>query len=334
MSLQAAIRAHRAPPHASRSRAAKIGSKGKAHLPGSLAGVPSQLQRKAVVGPANDTHEREADQVAAAVTSGAKVLTISPLGRTPIQREATTAGSGGAQGATQAVQAVSGTGRPLAPEKADRFSAQLRHDLGDVQIHEGQEIDRAANQIGAHAYTYGRDIALASGAAAAGSTARDRLMAHELTHVVQQSGGNRIIQRETAEGEDTDQDVDDAPRATDYRRIELLFTGSELIVMGDGQEILRFDGDSGRPVPISQEDADACGANADTDTYLNDPRFTGITDKGPIPEGRYTLSAPRIMEYSTGEQLDLLLSGIVGTDHVTVQGRSIHSGDWGLGACN
>ncbi|OMQ30169.1 DUF2778 domain-containing protein [Ensifer sp. 1H6] len=146
-------------------------------------------------------------------------------------------------------------------------------------------------------------------------------MAHELTHTLQQTSGEQIIRR----------DPDGERKATDFKKVEMVFNGEELIVYGDGEEIMRYDGDSGRPITVTEEDAEACGADVDTDTYLNDRRFTGIKDKGPIPEGTYTFSPPGIAEFSAGEQWDLLVGGILGDMNVTIQGQSIHSGDWGAG---
>ena len=330
MSLRAAIRARRAAPHAARTRNASSGAEAKMRLPGSLSGVPGQVQRKPVVGAAGDAYEREADQVSAAVTAGAQAPAITPLGAAPIQRDGS--GGAGAQGAASAAQAVAQGGRGLSAAEVGQFGPRFGQDFSDVRVHQGPDVDRAAAGIGARAYTLGQDIAMASGAYNPGTQQGDRLMAHELTHVVQQAGGSQTIQREEGDGDDEAANAsDDEPKATDYRRVELLFNGSELIVMGDGTEVMRFDGDSGRPISITEEDAEACGADADTDTYLNDPRFVGIKNKGPIPEGRYTLNPPGITEYSFGEQMELLFSGIFGSDSINIQGSSVHTGDWGEG---
>ena len=45
---------------------------------------------------------------------------------------------------------------------------------------------------------------------------------------------------------------------------------------------------SGNPTRLDPKDAAACGADPATDSYMDDPRFVGIHDKGPIPAGRYT----------------------------------------------
>jgi len=53
-----------------------------------------------------------------------------------------------------------------------------------------------ALSLGAEAFTYGSDIYFAPGRYQPGSTNGERLLAHELTHVVQQAGGNPSVQRD------------------------------------------------------------------------------------------------------------------------------------------
>ncbi len=324
MSLHAALRARRSMSRAARNRRASTGSEPKMRLPGSLGAVPGLLQRKPVVGPADDAYEREADRVAGTVAMGGSAGAVTPMTAASVQREGGGAGrrtGGGASGAATAATAVSSGGRALSAAEASFFAPRFRQDLSHVRVHEGPQVDQAAAAIGARAYTLGNDIALAKGEYTPGTAEGRRLMAHELTHTLQQTAGEQTI-RCAPDGE---------RKATDFKKVTMVFNGEELIVYGDGEEIMRYDGDSGRPIKITEEDAKACGADADVDTYLNDRRFTGIKDKGPIPEGVYTLSPPGITEFSTGEQLDLLFSGIVGAMNVTVQGQSIHSGDWGAG---
>lgn len=319
MSLRATLRARRSTPRAARNRSGATGSEPKIRLPGSLGGVPGALQRKPVVGPANDAFEREADQVASTVAMGGAAQAVTPMMAASVQREG--AGTGGAAGAATAAKAVSSGGRVLSASEAGFFAPRFGQDLSHVRVHEGPQVDQAAAAIGARAYALGNNIALASGEYTPETADGRRLMAHELTHTLQQTTGERTIRR----------DPDGDRKATDFKKIEMVFNGEELIVYGDGEEIMRYDGDSGRPIRITEEDAKACGADVDIDTYLNDKRFTGIKDKGPIPEGTYTFSPPGIAEFSAGEQWDLLVGGILGDMNLTVQGQSIHSGDWGAG---
>jgi hypothetical protein len=83
----------------------------------------------------------------------------------------------------RAQQSFTGTGRPVDPVLRTRMEQHLGHDLADVRIHEGPQVRVAATGLGAEAYTIGRKVALAPGPV----SDRAALLAHELTHVVQQS---------------------------------------------------------------------------------------------------------------------------------------------------
>jgi hypothetical protein len=318
-------------------------------LPGSLSAIPGRHQRRGLrcaasewqkflaprleVGPADDVYEREADQVADRVVADETALplpAVAPVSRGTSQAGPQASGRNGAAGtpasvAQHAATAVATGGQALGATERAFFEPRFGRDLSDVHIHTGPKADRAARAIGAEAYTYGTDIAFASGHFAPEKREGARLLAHEITHVMQQTGGDNTIRRQSASG------GSDEVKATDFSKIEMLYNGEELIVSGDGTELFRYNADSGRPIRITREHAQECGADARVDTYLNDARFTGIKDMGPIPAGVYTLSPPRIEEYSAGEQTDLLLSGIFGADKVTIGGRSVHSGDWGAG---
>ncbi|SCL34940.1 hypothetical protein GA0070624_5124 [Micromonospora rhizosphaerae] len=116
-----------------------------------------------------------------------------------------------------------------------------------------------------------------------------------------------------------------------YTTISMEFDGTDLIVYGDGTEVFRTSAQSGRPVVLREQDAKAAGANPVTDTYLNDKRFVGVKDYGPIPEGTYTFRPAGIERFDFGERMKLQLGGVFGAGDVTVQGRRIHAGDWGTG---
>lgn len=85
-----------------------------------------------------------------------------------------------------------GSGRPLPPSARAPIERGLGADLGHVRVHDDAAARRAADDLGARAFTHGSDIYLGSG-----HSSRDvGLMAHESTHVVQQAGGSGMVQRE------------------------------------------------------------------------------------------------------------------------------------------
>jgi hypothetical protein len=81
-----------------------------------------------------------------------------------------------------------GAGEPLDPASRAFFEPRFGRDLGDVRIHRDAQADAAATGIGALAFTLGSRVAFAAGQHQPASATGRRLLAHELTHVVQQRG--------------------------------------------------------------------------------------------------------------------------------------------------
>ncbi len=81
---------------------------------------------------------------------------------------------------------VPGSGRPLPSSIREFFEGRFEADFSDVRIHTGAEAAQSARSLRARAFTVGRDIVFAAGRYAPGTEAGARLLAHELTHVVQQ----------------------------------------------------------------------------------------------------------------------------------------------------
>jgi len=78
-----------------------------------------------------------------------------------------------------------GSGSGLASGFRSQMEGAFGADFGDVRIHQGAQADTLNRQLTAKAFTTGNDIFLRSDA----STGDSHLMAHELTHVVQQRSG-------------------------------------------------------------------------------------------------------------------------------------------------
>ncbi|MEL6349974.1 MAG: DUF4157 domain-containing protein, partial [Myxococcota bacterium] len=87
------------------------------------------------------------------------------------------------------VAALLGGGHPLPKADQARFSAAMDHDFSHVRIHTGAQAAQAAAALSAHAFAVGTDIFFGPGQFAPGSSQGDRLLAHELTHVIQHDDG-------------------------------------------------------------------------------------------------------------------------------------------------
>lgn len=82
------------------------------------------------------------------------------------------------------VQEVLNTpGRPLDPEARAFMEPRFGQDFSHVRVHTDAQAAESANAVNAHAYTVGRDIVFGPGQYSATSRG---LLAHELTHVMQQ----------------------------------------------------------------------------------------------------------------------------------------------------
>ena len=169
-----------------------------AHAPALAAAKASQpkpvIQRKARLGAENDPLEREADRAAATVMAGGDILALSRSGMAAQRKCAhceeeekkTVRRKGGGPAAQTSIDAAASAvrsgGAPLTPAQRAYFEPRFGHDFSAVRLHTDTRAQRAAEGIGARAYTYGSAISLAAGETA------DALLAHELAHVVQQSG--------------------------------------------------------------------------------------------------------------------------------------------------
>lgn len=89
----------------------------------------------------------------------------------------------------QRIQERRGSGNPL-PEAIQRHLEQgLNHDLSGVRIHDDSEADTLAKGVNATAFTSGKDIYFQSGKFNPNTQSGLELLAHEVTHTVQQSKG-------------------------------------------------------------------------------------------------------------------------------------------------
>lgn len=82
-----------------------------------------------------------------------------------------------------------GSGQPLDTALQKQASKTMGRDLSGVRVHTSPEAHDLSHQLGAKAFTTGRDVFFREGAYDPHSSGGRELVAHELTHVVQQSSG-------------------------------------------------------------------------------------------------------------------------------------------------
>lgn len=83
-------------------------------------------------------------------------------------------------------QVLGSPGAPLDAQTRAFMEPRFGQDLGAVRVHTDAMAAESAAAVNAHAFTVGRDIVFASGRHAPRTGEGQRLLAHELTHVMQQ----------------------------------------------------------------------------------------------------------------------------------------------------
>jgi outer membrane protein OmpA-like peptidoglycan-associated protein len=161
-----------------------------------------RLQAKLTIGASNDPLEQEADRVADQVLAAPAHSALS--GAVPhIQRFVGQQRTEDAGTATASVDRVlSGSGSPLDPAIQQDMGQRFGHDFSQVRVHTDLAAKQSAQDINAHAYTVGHNIVFGAGEFAPGSHEGRKLIAHELTHVVQQTGaaGMNVCQSKDKRG--------------------------------------------------------------------------------------------------------------------------------------
>jgi hypothetical protein len=164
------------------------------------------VQTKLTVGAAEDAHELEADAVARQVVERLRSSASDsptpavhgvagsldepePLARR-IQRRAQIGTEGGDldDDTASSITSAMGGGRPLESTTRQSMESAFGADFGQVRVHTGETSTALNRQLQASAFTVGRDIFFRSGVPDAASDSGRELLAHELTHVVQQGG--------------------------------------------------------------------------------------------------------------------------------------------------
>jgi hypothetical protein len=183
-----------------------------------------RVQAKLKIGKPDDEYEREADRVADQVmrmhvplmqesTLGfvrpsdrqiqrACVVCDEELHRQPLEEEEEEEILQTKENPNQAPQVTSqltgqinnihGRGRPLPESVRAFFEPRFGYDFRAVRIHTDTQAANMAQTVKAKAFTIGRDVVFGTGQYSQGTTEGKRLLAHELTHVVQQVGDTPI----------------------------------------------------------------------------------------------------------------------------------------------
>jgi hypothetical protein len=108
-----------------------------------------------------------------------------------------------------------GAGQSLDEGISAKAGQTMGQDFSDVTVHTDAQSDQLSKQLGAKAFTTGNDIFFREGTYNPGSEAGQRLIAHELTHVVQQGASAPSVQGKMAVNDPNDQYEAEADHVAD-----------------------------------------------------------------------------------------------------------------------
>ncbi len=166
----------------------------------------ARVQAKLSIGAPGDAFEREADSMADRVVQRKLAGPVSAVGSTvqakcsacqheeeKVQRQILQASgqesAGSVPGSVEQHLHTGHAGHSLPPPLQAQMEEAFQSDFSSVRIHTGGHAEQLNRELNARAFTHGSNIYFNAGEFNPGSQAGQHLLAHELTHVVQQSGG-------------------------------------------------------------------------------------------------------------------------------------------------
>ncbi len=245
---------------------------------------PPVIQAKLKIGAPGDKYEQEADRVAAKVvqqinrpapvskTQGEVVqgkeegLRMKPMPaiteleampedddlqmKPMVQRREAIGGGEASRSLSGEINQARGGGQPLETGLQQSIGQAMGADFSGVRVHTDTQADRLNQSLSSRAFTTGRDLFFKKGEYQPGSRGGQELIAHELTHVVQQNGEERVkyktsylttqklesdrnrIQRRVLDIQNDDDIVRNAALSTRQRR----FSVDEPLMHGDNRQ--------------------------------------------------------------------------------------------------
>jgi hypothetical protein len=93
-------------------------------------------------------------------------------------------------------EVLNSPGQSLDTDTRTLMEPRFGHDFSGVRVHTGAVAEQSAREVNANAYTLGHNIVFGAGQLAPETHEGRRLIAHELTHTIQQERTNHNIQRQ------------------------------------------------------------------------------------------------------------------------------------------
>jgi hypothetical protein len=97
------------------------------------------------------------------------------------------------------IASIDGKGQAMSATSQSFFGSRMGYDFSDVKVHTGKEASDSAKELNAKAYTIGSHVVFGEGQYNQESAEGKKLMAHELTHVLQQNSENQLRRKSIPE---------------------------------------------------------------------------------------------------------------------------------------
>ena len=150
---------------------------------------PQPIQRKLTEG--ETEQEAEATETEIAEKSNAPA---SPEDGDNVQREGGKTGGVASSEIESKINSAKGSGQALAPDLQGKMGEAMGADFSGVKVHTDGEADRLNRSLESKAFATGKDVFFRQGAYESESESGQELIAHELTHVLQQGAGGEQVQ--------------------------------------------------------------------------------------------------------------------------------------------
>jgi hypothetical protein len=287
-----------------------------------LSPVAPGVQPKLNVNQPGDKYEREADRVADEIVRMSDSVfhrsSGSAAGKHPSSdRMAQHLAYGPCSSATHGLASQLGPGQPLDSLTRDFMDTRFGRDFSHVRIHADGAANASARALGARAYTFGNDIVFGAGKYQPNTEHGNRLVAHELTHVLQQGAGQAasMIQRDCDDPNFCTPYPTAAEAASAKAWLRSYYLPIEGIKFGASSRSLfdsylsRQRGDSLAPVEFNTPGTDVVDSFAESSATATDQDATidligARLSRAPSPLRDYTVTMMSISNFLSSSEMD------------------------------
>jgi hypothetical protein len=206
-----------------------------------------RIQAKLKIGPANDVYELEADWVAEQVIRMPEPKALTGNDHPPLGMQIQRISNGESTGFAADINLNQSSGRPLSTTTLNYMEPRFGVNFSHVRLHTDQQAQRTTSQVQARAFTYESNIWLGKGE----SEQERKLLAHELTHVVQQGFAQEPIQKQVNDDSPAFFNSDSCLDNTGHRTRNSCISMRNLIIQRNGTcDVSNCPADHGTSVPV------------------------------------------------------------------------------------